>query len=201
MKDYSGYTNEDLASLITSGEEEAYEQLFANMRPLTMREAAPYHKKMATYDDEDFIQEGRIVIWKIISRGNFNGGKFTTYYATAIKYRLANIYRDYCLKNLIVLREDADEKGEGYNKTVLAEASYAEAYREKHRRHCRESYARKKAKEAEARRAAGIPDPEPKVKMTQEERNAKALAYYHAHREEINAKKKAKREAAKTRKK
>ena len=82
MKDYSGYTNEELASLITSGEEEAYEQLFANMRPLTMREAAPYHKKMATYDDEDFIQEGRIVIWKIISRGNFNGGKFTTYYAS-----------------------------------------------------------------------------------------------------------------------
>lgn len=28
---------------------------------------------------------------------------------------------------------------------------YAEAYREKHRRHCRESYARKKAREAEAR--------------------------------------------------
>ena len=45
MKDYSGYTNEELVSLITNGEEEAYEQLFANMRPLTMREAAPYHKK------------------------------------------------------------------------------------------------------------------------------------------------------------
>ena len=197
MKNYSEYTNEELVALITSGEEAVYEQLFANMKPLTLREAAMYRGKMPTYDTEDFIQEGQIVIWKIISRGNFKGGKFTTYYATAIKYRLANIYRDYCLKNPIVLRETADNRGEGYNKAILAEAAYAEAYREKHRRHCRESYARKKAREAEARRTAGIPEPQPKPKQTREERNARALAYYHEHKAEINARKKAKREAAK----
>lgn len=197
MKHYSEYTNEELVVLIISGEEAAYEQLFANMKPLTLREAAMYRGKMPTYDAEDFIQEGQIVIWKIISRGNFKGGKFTTYYATAIKYRLANIYRDYCLKNPIVLREAADDRGEGYNKAILAEAAYAEAYREKHRRHCRESYARKKAREAEARREAGIPEPQPKPKQTKEERNARALVYYHEHKAEINARKKAKREAAK----
>ena len=33
--------------------------------------------------------------------------------------------------------------------SILAVSDYAKAYREKHRRHCRESYARKKEKEAE----------------------------------------------------
>ena len=201
MKDYTGYTNEELVSLIAGGEEAAYEQLFANMKPITIKEAAMYRGKMATYDTEDFIQEGRITIWKIISRGNFKGGKFSTYYTSAIRFRLCNIYRDYCLKSPITLAETADERGEGFNRATLAEATYAEAYREKHRRHCRESYARKKAKEAEARRAAGIPEPEPKPVLTEEEkrekRNARALAYYHAHKAELNAKRKAKREAAK----
>ena len=197
MKKYSGYTNEELVSLIGEGNDEAYDQLFLNMKPITIKEAKKYLGKMPTYDMEDFIQEGQIIIWKIISRGNFKGGCFASYYTTAIRFRLCNIYRDYCLKNAIVLREKADEKGEGYNKAILAEATYAETYREKHRRHCRESYARKKAREAEVRKAAGIPEPQPKAPQTKDERNAKALAYYHAHKEEINAKKKAKREAAK----
>ena len=197
MKNYSEYTNEELVALITSGEEAAYEQLFSNMKPLTLREASMYLGKMPTYDMDDLVQEGQIVIWKIISRGNFKGGCFASYYTTAIRFRLCNIYRDYCLKNAIVLKEKTDEKGEGYNKAILAEATYAETYREKHRRQCRESYARKKAKEAEARKAAGIPEPQPKAPQTKEERNAKALAYYHARKAEINARKKAKREAAK----
>ncbi len=200
MKNYSEYTNEELAALIADGEEEAWERLFTNMKPITLKEAAMYKGRMATYDAEDFIQEGQIVIWKIISRGNFKGGSFAAYYTTAIRFRLANIYRDYCLKNPIILKEAADERGEGYNKAILVEAAYAEAYREKHRRHCRESYARKKAREAEARRVAGIPEPQPKPKQTREERNARALAYYHEHKEEINARKKARREAAKAQK-
>lgn len=196
MKSYTGYTNEELVSLISQGEESAYEQLFANLKPITLKEAKMYRGKMPTYDTEDFIQEGQITIWKIISRGNFKTGTFAAYYTTAIRFRLCNIYRDYCLKNAITLAEIADEKGEGYNRATLAEAAYAETYREKHRRHCRESYARKKAREAEARRAAGIPEPELTEAEKREQRNARALAYYHAHKDELNAKRKAKREAA-----
>ena len=189
MKKYSECTNEELVERISAGEEEAYARLFQNMKPITISEAKMYLGKMPTYDKDDFIQEGQIVIWKIISRGNFKSGNFASYYTSAIRFRLCNIYRDYCLKNAIVLKEAADEKGEGYNKAILAEANYAEAYREKHRRHCRESYARKKEREAEARRAAGIPEPEPKKKQTKEDRIAKQVAYqkeyYAAHPEKL----------------
>ena len=201
MKDYTEFTNEKLVELVSQGEEAAYEQLFANLKPITVREAKVYIGKMVTYDLDDFIQEGMLVAWTIISRENFKKGNFASYYATAIRFRLRNIYRDYCLKNPIVLAESADEKGEGYNKAILAEAAFAEAYREKHRRQCRESYARKKAREAEARKTAGLPEPEPRQKLTEEEkrerRNARSLAYYHVHKEELNAKRKAKREAEK----
>lgn len=85
--------------------------------------------------------------------------------------------------------------------SILAVSDYAKAYREKHRRHCRESYVRKKEKEAEARRAAGIPEPEPKPVLTAEEKyerqKAKALAYYHEHKDELNDRRRAKREALK----
>ena len=183
MKDYSEYTNEELVSLISQGEEAAYAQLFSNMKPITVREAAMYRGKMPTYDTEDFVQEGQITIWKIISRGNFKGGNFASYFTRSIRFRLCNIYRDYCLKNPITLAEKADEKGEGFNKAILAEAAYAEAYREKHRRHCRESYQRKKEREAEARRAAWIPEPEPRKKQAREERIAKQVAYQNAYYE------------------
>ena len=189
MKGYSGYTNEELVRIISAGEEAAYDQLFLNMKPITISQAKMYLRKMPTYDMDDFIQEGQIVIWKIIDRGNFKGGSFANYYASAIKFRLCNIYRDYCLKNAIVIAETADDRGEGYNKATLAEATYAETYREKHRRHCRESYQRKKERDAEARRAAGIPEPEPKKKQTKEERIAKQVAYqkeyYAAHPDKL----------------
>ena len=189
MQRYSEQTNEELVTIAAAGDEHAYEQLFANMKPITIREAKKYLGKMPTYDMDDFIQEGNIVIWKIVSRGNFKGGIFAAYYTSAIRFRLCTIYRDYCIKNAIVLREVADEKGEGYNKAILAEAAYVETYREKHRRHCRESYARKKAREAEARKVAGIPDPQPQPKQTKEEKIAKQVAwqkeYYATHPDKL----------------
>lgn len=111
----------------------------------------------------------------------------------------ANIYRDYTLRNLICIEQRVDCYG---NLTsILAVSDYAKAYREKHRRHCRESYARKKEKEAEARRAAGIPDPELKPVLSEEEkleqRRTRALAYYHEHKDDLNARRKAKRDALK----
>ena len=71
--DYTTYRNEELIDLIRSGDEAAYEQLFRNIRPITLHEAAMYRGKMETYDTEDFIQEGNIVAWEIISRGNYSG--------------------------------------------------------------------------------------------------------------------------------
>lgn len=66
---YSTYTNEELVSIIAAGDEAAYEQLFRNLAPITLHEAEMYRGKMDTYSTEDFLQEGNIVAWEIISRG------------------------------------------------------------------------------------------------------------------------------------
>ena len=62
MKRYTDYTNEELVELIIHGEEEAYEQLFRNLAPITLHEAEMYRGKMDTYSTEDFLQEGNIVV-------------------------------------------------------------------------------------------------------------------------------------------
>ena len=155
MKKYETRTNEELVSIIReTGDEAAYEQLFRNIRPITLHEAEMYRGKMATYGTEDFLQEGDVIAWQIIARGTFRTGCFSAYFASAVRKRLANIYRDYTLKNLICLGQR--EECYGSLTSILAVSDYAEAYREKHRRQCRESYARKREREAEARRAAGI---------------------------------------------
>lgn len=76
MEIYSTCTNEELVEIIRNENnagrevEAAYEQLFRNLRPITLHEAEMYRGKMDTYSTEDFLQEGNIVAWEIISRGN-----------------------------------------------------------------------------------------------------------------------------------
>ena len=202
-EDFSMYettTNEELVRIIRETDsEDALAVLLRNIAPITMHEAEKYRGRMATYQTEDFLQEGTIVAWQIIERGTFRTGNFCAYFGSAVKKRFANIYRDYTLRNLICIEQRVDCYG---NLTsILAVSDYAKAYREKHRRHCRESYARKKEKEAEARRAAGIPDPELKPVLSEEEkleqRRTRALAYYHEHKDDLNARRKAKRDALK----
>ena len=197
---YETTTNEELVRIIRETDsEDALAVLLRNIAPITMHEAEKYRGRMATYQTEDFLQEGSIVAWQIIERGTFRTGNFCAYVGSAVKKRFANIYRDYTLRNLICIEQRVDCYG---NLTsILAVSDYAKAYREKHRRHCRESYARKKEKEAEARRAAGIPDPELKPVLSEEEkleqRRTRALAYYHEHKDDLNARRKAKRDALK----
>lgn len=177
MKEYTTLTNEELVNLAAEGDNAAYEQLFRNLKPIVLKEAKMYLGKMPIYSLEDLQQEADILVWNIISRGNFKGGSFANYYTSAVRFRFCNIFRDYSLKNLVVISEKLDEHGNGYNTAILGEAEYAKKCREKHREQCRRSYAKKKEQEAEERRAAGIPDPEPKKKQTKEERIAKQVAY------------------------
>lgn len=197
---YETITNEELVRIIReTGSEDALAVLLRNIAPITLHEAEMYRGRMVTYQTEDFLQEGSIVAWQIIERGTFRTGYFSAYFGSAVKKRFANIYRDYTLRNLICIGQRVDCYGS--LTSILAVSDYAKAYREKHRRHCRESYARKKEKEAEARRAAGIPDPELKPVLSEEEkleqRRTRALAYYHEHKDDLNARRKAKRDALK----
>lgn len=129
---YSAYSNEELVGIISkTGDEAAYEQLFRNLRPIILHEAEMYRGKMETYDTEDFLQEGNIVAWEIISWGNFRGGKFSTYFGGAVRNRFCNIWRDDNLKNLVCIGEQ--EKYKGNITRILVESDWAKEDREKQR--------------------------------------------------------------------
>ena len=165
--EYAEKTNEELVSIITAtGDEAAYEQLFRNLAPIALHEAEMYRGKMDTYSTEDFLQEGNIVAWEIISRGNFKGGKFSTYFRAAVRNHLIRIFRDYNLKNLVCIGECEDCRG---NVTrILVESDYAKEYRRKKAEQNKRWYEKKKAEQ---------PPKEEKPPMTKEERIQKVMAY------------------------
>ena len=164
--DYSTYSNEELVSIIEAGDEAAYDQLFRNLAPITLHEAEMYRGKMDTYSTEDFLQEGNIVVWEIISRGNFKSGKFSTYFGGAIRKRLIRIWRYYNLKNLVCIGESEDCRG---NITrILVESDYAKEYRIKKAEQQKRWYEKKKASQ---------PPKVEKPPMTKEERSRKVMAY------------------------
>jgi len=163
---YAGCTNEELVKIITAGDDAAYETLFRNLRPIILHEAEIYRGQMETYDTEDFLQEGWIVAWEIISRGNCKGGKFSTYFGTAIRYHLARIWRDYTLKNLVCIGEKEDCRG---NITrLLVVSNYAKEYRKKKAAQQKRWYEKRKA---------SMPPKEKKEPMSREERSKKVMAY------------------------
>ena len=189
---YSTYSNEELVNIIQSGDEAAYDQLFHNLAPIILHEAEMYRNKMDTYDTEDFLQEGMIVAWEIISRGNFKGGKFSTYFGAAVRKHLIRIWRDYNLKNLVCIGESEDCRG---NITrILVESDYAREYREEQRQRNKAWYEKKKAAE---------PPKEKKPPMTKEERSRKIMAYqkeyYAAHPDKLAERREKNRIAEKTR--
>ena len=143
---YTNLTSEELVSIIQSGDEAAYDQLFRNLRPVMLHEAGMYMNKMDTYGLEDLIQECQIVAWEVISRGNFKGGRFSTYYGAAVRNHLIRIFRDYNLKNLVCIGEAEDCKG---NITrILVESDYAREYREKQRQRSKAWYEKKEGRRA-----------------------------------------------------
>lgn len=193
-------TNEELVDLIQSGVETecAYQQLFINLQPIILGETQMYRSQMIDFDTDDFLQEGYILVWKIISNGRFKGGKFANYYISSIRRRYISLYRSYTLKNAIRISESEDLYNYSYQVCTLVESDYARQYREKHREQCKTWYEQKKAHENAERLAQGIPAPERKKsvrkpKFTEEERKERhrqrALEYYRTHREECNRKK------------
>ena len=72
-----------------------------------------YLNRMETMDADDFVQEGFITVWKIVTAGNYdtNSGSFGGYLKKAIKYRFSRIWTDFCLKNPVCLGEREDCRG------------------------------------------------------------------------------------------
>ena len=205
MENYSIYwahdlTNEDLImQLIASPNDNLiFEELIRRLKPVIFGEAMAYRSQLP-FDSDDYLQEARIVLWKIAAKGTFKPGNFRNFFISAIRFHLRHLYRDYVLHNMIQIGGYEDCRGQAYQ--ILIEAPFVAAFREKHRIHCRESYHRRKAREAAERERLGLPAPTPKPKLSEAERRernrARSLAYYYAHRDQMNARAKAKRAAAK----
>ncbi len=163
---YGTYTNEELVKMISAGDESAYDQLFRNLVPIILHEAQMYKGRMDTYSTEDFLQEGCIVAWKIISKGNFKSGKFSSYFTGAIRKRFIRIWQDYNMKNLICIAEN--EGCRGNITRVLVESDYAKEYRIRKAEQNKRWYEKKKAAQ---------PPKEKKPPMTKEERSRKVMEY------------------------
>ena len=121
----------------------ALEELAQRMRPIIMTEALKYRSTLP-YDSDDYMQEGRILLWQIALQKTYRRGYFKRYFTSAIRFRFSNLYRDYVLKNLVRIGEYQDFYGNTYQ--ILVVSDYAKNYREKHREHCRRSYAKKRAR-------------------------------------------------------
>ena len=119
------------------------EELAQRMRPIIMTEALKY-RSLLPFDTDDYMQEGRILLWQIALQKTYRRGCFTRYFATAIRFRFSNLFRDYVLKNLVRIGEYQDFYGNTYQ--ILVVSDYAKNYREKHREHCRRSYSKKRAR-------------------------------------------------------
>ena len=185
---YSKFNDEALIQMLMEDPNNStvLETLTQRLRPVILGEALKYRAQLP-YDTDDYLQEGRILLWKIALKRNYRSTNFHNYFVSAIRFRYNNLYRDYVLKNYIRIGGYEDIRGNTYE--ILVEAEYAKTYREKHSEHCRRHYAKKKAAERER---LGLPAPAPKVKLTEEElaarRRARSRAYYHAHADEINRK-------------
>ena len=119
------------------------QELTQRMRPIIMTEALKYRSQLP-FDTDDYMQEGRILLWQIALKKTYRRGCFTRYFTTAIRFRFSNLFRDYVLKNLVRIGEYQDFYGNTYQ--ILVVSDYAKNYREKHREHCRRSYAKKRAR-------------------------------------------------------
>jgi len=119
------------------------EELAQRMRPIIMTEALKYRSTLP-YDSDDYMQEGRILLWKIALQKTYRRGCFKRYFKSAIRFRFSNLFRDYVLKNLVRVGEYQDFYGITYQ--ILVVSDYAKNYREKHREHCRRSYAKKRGR-------------------------------------------------------
>lgn len=145
-------TDEELVIMIRKNENinAAYLQLLQNVSPVFIDIAKGYLYALPLYDLDDFLQEGFIVIWKAVISEKVNLKHFRASCVRMYKFRCKNIYRDYHLRNLMMLDVGSDLYNESIRYCIAKESDYAKEYRERHRMHCRRWLEKKKMKEKEA---------------------------------------------------
>lgn len=174
-------TNEELISMIWHGEciDAAYSQLFLNLRPMICKIAYKHLRPIPIYDEDDYFQEGCLVIWKLISEKKYTTkGPFSNLFYTAFDHRCINLYRDYVMRNWLLVHENEDFYSYGYQTGYYVQADFVEDYKEKQRQRNRAYYAKM---HPNAHKSPPI------QKLTEEEKKEKARqkrkAYYEANKE------------------
>ncbi|MDO4757320.1 MAG: hypothetical protein Q4A54_13305 [Parabacteroides sp.] len=90
--------------------------------------------KLYLYDVDDYIQEGTVVLWRLIQSRKYDGKrKFSNLFYSAFEHKCINLYRDYVLKNMVQLYTGEDYYNYGYRVVTLVEDEYVQQYREKQR--------------------------------------------------------------------
>ena len=183
MTGLENLTAEELLQMACDGNEEAYGPLFQHFRAMFLQEGAKYRHLMITCDIEDLVQEGNILLWRMVQRGSFKGGTLEGYVRTSVRNHFIGLYRAYCARNPISIGVGTDEQGNPF--TVVAEANFIKDQRERQRQYSK-AYYQKKREENPAR-------PRLTAEEKREKRMAKCRDYYYAHRDEINARKRLQR--------
>ena len=205
MMNLNDYTNEALYAGLTDGTlpEEALTALRDHLIPIILNEAKPYFQKLS-WNRDDALQEALILIWQTVAKKSFNPniarGQYHDFFSKAWRNRMISLYRK-AIRQPVVLgttRMGYTSTGEPVFVEGYGFDPKHEEYLARHREECKRSIAKKRA-------AEGKPAPQPVKRLadlTEEEkearrleRNAKALANYHAKREEKLAAQKAYREA------
>lgn len=129
-------SNEELVSLIYEDDssEDLLGRLIKNLTPMMVKIGKKHLSKLYLYDVDDYIQEGTVVLWKLIQSRKYDGKrKFSNLFYSAFEHKCINLYRDYVLKNMVQLYTDEDYYNYGYRVVTLVEDEYVQQYREKQR--------------------------------------------------------------------
>ena len=127
-------TNEELVALIheQKNPDEAFAQLIQNLRPMMIKIGRIHLSKIPIYDIDDYVQEGSIVLWSLVSSVYTVGsGKISNLFYKSFDWKCINLYRDYVMKNMISIKESENLYHYGYQIATLVVDEYAIEYREK----------------------------------------------------------------------
>lgn len=129
-------SNEELVSLIYEDDssEDLLGRLIKNLTPMMVKIGKKHLSKLYLYDVDDYIQEGTVVLWRLIQSRKYDGKrKFSNIFYSAFEHKCINLYRDYVLKNMVQLYTGEDYYNYGYRVVTLVEDEYVQQYREKQR--------------------------------------------------------------------
>ena len=188
-------THEDLYLQARDGNEQALWRLCTDYRALFISESRKYATAMADLmDTSDWISIGNILVWDIVSKGNFDPtvSSWGAYLKTAVRWRFTKVYERHVTKGNMVITfqcvhtdDDSFTRyfGKGYGDRYYGVSEKAEKYRNSQRERNRRYQAKRYAEVDRVRAEQGLP-PVYRPSVATEEEKAR-------HREQVEAKRKA----------